>query len=53
MTAFIVQVSLGDTPHGSLEYRSIFVVGGALFVMTLLMNSISLRIRERFKFSLS
>lgn len=53
MTAFIVQVSLGDTPHGSLEYRSIFVVGGALFVMTLLMNSISLRIRERYKFSLS
>lgn len=51
MTAFIVQVSLGDTPHGTLEYQSIFVVGGALFLLTLCMNFISLRIRERFKFS--
>ena len=52
MTAFIVQVSLGDTPHGSLEYRSIFVVGGALFLITLSMNFLSLRLRERFKFKL-
>jgi phosphate transport system permease protein len=52
MTAFIVQVSLGDTPHGSLEYRSIFVVGGALFLITLGMNFLSLRIRERYKFKL-
>ncbi len=51
MTAFIVQISLGDTPHGTLEYRSIFVVGGTLFLLTLIMNFISLRIRERFKFA--
>ncbi len=38
MTAYIVQVSLGDTPFGSIEYQSIFAVGLALFVVTLLMN---------------
>ncbi|MBW3661156.1 MAG: phosphate ABC transporter permease subunit PstC [Gemmatimonadetes bacterium] len=38
MTAYIVQVSLGDTPFGSIEYRSIFAVGLALFVITLGMN---------------
>ena len=29
MTAFIVQLSLGETPHGSLEYNTIFAVGSA------------------------
>jgi phosphate transport system permease protein len=38
MTAYIVQVSLGDTPFGSIEYQSIFAVGLALFVVTLAMN---------------
>ena len=38
MTAYIVQLSLGETPHGSLEYNTIFSVGLLLFVMTLLMN---------------
>jgi phosphate transport system permease protein len=38
MTAFIVQLSLGETPHGSLEYNTIFAVGLLLFVMTLTMN---------------
>ncbi len=49
MTAYIVQVSLGDTPHGTLEYYTIFAVGALLFVMTLIMNFISLRIRDRFR----
>lgn len=49
MTAFIVQVSLGDTPHGTLEYHSIFVVGGALFIITFILNSISTWIRNRFQ----
>jgi phosphate transport system permease protein len=49
MTAFIVQVSLGDTPHGTLEYKTIFAVASALFVMTLVLNNISLRIRQRFE----
>ncbi len=38
MTAFIVQLSLGETPHGSLEFNTIFAVGLLLFFMTLFMN---------------
>ena len=38
MTAYIVQLSLGETPHGSLEYNTIFAVGLLLFLMTLAMN---------------
>jgi phosphate transport system permease protein len=44
MTAYIVQVSMGDTPAGTLEYRTIFVVGAALFLLTLGMNLISVRL---------
>ena len=47
MTAYIVQVSLGDTPTGTLEYRTIFAVGLALFCMTLVLNLISHRLRGR------
>jgi len=49
MTAFIVQVSLGDTPHGTLEYRTLFAVGATLFLMTLSLNSVSLWIRGRYQ----
>jgi len=38
MTAYIVQVSQGDTPAGTLEYRTIFAVGLTLFVATLVLN---------------
>ena len=38
MTAYIVQVSLGDTPAGGIEYLTCFVVGALLFVGTMLMN---------------
>jgi len=48
MTAYIVQVSLGDTPHGSVEYHSIFVVGGMLFVVTFLLNYLAFVVREKF-----
>jgi phosphate transport system permease protein len=41
MTAFIVQVSFGDAPSGSINGQSIFAVGATLFVMTFLMNIIS------------
>lgn len=41
MTAYIVQVSLGDTPAGSLQYQTIFAVGTTLFVMTFALNVIS------------
>jgi phosphate transport system permease protein len=46
MTTYIVQVSLGDTPHGTLEYQTIFVVGLSLFVLTVLFNWLSLRLRK-------
>jgi len=38
MTAYIVQVSLGDTPAGTIEYKTLFAVGALLFVITLVMN---------------
>jgi len=38
MTAFVVQISLGEAPHGSLEYTTIFAVGLVLFLMTLSLN---------------
>jgi phosphate transport system permease protein len=41
MTAYIAQVSMGEVPHGTLEYKTIFAVGLALFFITLLMNLVS------------
>ena len=49
MTAYIVQVSLGDTPQGTIEYRTIFAVGMLLFLMTFVLNLISTWLRERFR----
>jgi phosphate transport system permease protein len=49
MTAYIVQVSLGDTPQGTLEYRTIFAVGMLLFLMTFALNLISTWLRERLR----
>lgn len=49
MTAYIVQVSLGDTPHGTLEYQTIFAVGMMLFLMTLGMNVASYLLTHRFR----
>lgn len=49
MTAYIVQVSMGDIPAGTLEYRTIFVVGTALFLVTLCMNVLSYRLARRFR----
>jgi phosphate transport system permease protein len=49
MTAYIVQVSLGDTPAGTLEYRTIFAVGMLLFLSTFTLNLISNWLRERFR----
>lgn len=47
MTAYIVQVSLGDTPAGTLEYRTIFAVGMTLFVFTMALNVASYYLRRR------
>jgi len=49
MTSFIVQVSFGDAPAGSINGQSIFAVGATLFVMTFLMNIISDFIVKRFR----
>jgi phosphate transport system permease protein len=49
MTTYIVQVSLGDTPAGTLEYRTIFAVGMLLFVGTFVLNLASAWLRERFR----
>ncbi|MGH9161512.1 MAG: phosphate ABC transporter permease subunit PstC [Vicinamibacteraceae bacterium] len=49
MTAFIVQVSLGDTPTGTIEYRTIFAVGMLLFVGTFGLNLFSTWLRGRYR----
>ncbi|RME64318.1 MAG: phosphate ABC transporter permease subunit PstC [Caldilineae bacterium] len=49
MTAFIVQVSLGDTPTGSLAYRTIFAVGMSLFLITLVLNVVSDWVVRRYR----
>jgi phosphate transport system permease protein len=49
MTTYIVQISMGDVPAGTREYRTIFAVGSALFVMTFFMNVFSQRLARRFR----
>jgi phosphate transport system permease protein len=49
MTAYIVQVSLGDTPAGTIEYRTIFAVGMLLFLSTFVLNLASTWLRDRFR----
>jgi phosphate transport system permease protein len=49
MTGFIVQVSFGDTPAGSISSQSIFAVGATLFLMTFFMNILSNFIVRRFR----
>jgi len=49
MTAFIVQVSKGDTPQGTIVYQSIFAVGLVLFLITLAMNIFANRITQRYQ----
>jgi len=48
MTAFITQLSLGETPFGSLEYRTIFAVGITLFIMVLAINLVGDWIKRRY-----
>jgi phosphate transport system permease protein len=49
MTAFIGATGIGDVPTGSIEYKTIFAVGLTLFVLTLAMNMISIRLVRRFR----
>lgn len=49
ITAYIVQVSLGDVPHGSLEYKTIFAAGITLFIFTFALNTFSFRLKKKFQ----
>ena len=49
MTAFMVNISLGDTPAGSIEYKSLYAVGLTLFCMTLVMNILSQKVMHHFR----
>ena len=49
MTAYIAQVGIGDVPTGSVEYKTIFAVGATLFVATLIMNVISIRLVRKYR----
>jgi len=49
ITAYIVQVAMGDLPHGSIGYQSIFAVGLVLVVITLLFNLLGQMLRKRFR----
>ena len=49
MTAYIVQVALGDTPQGTIEYRTIFAVGMLLFIGTFGLNLVSAWLRQRYR----
>ncbi|HYG03736.1 MAG TPA: phosphate ABC transporter permease subunit PstC [Chryseosolibacter sp.] len=49
ITAYIVQVSLGDVQHDSMEYRTIFAAGITLFVFTFILNNISFWIKKKYQ----
>ena len=49
MTAFIAATGAGDIPTGSLEYKTIFAVGATLFVLTLFMNVIAIRLVRKYR----
>jgi phosphate transport system permease protein len=49
MTAFIGATGNGDVPTGSIEYKTIFAVGLTLFVMTLVMNLVSIRLVRKYR----
>jgi phosphate transport system permease protein len=49
ITAYIVQVSLGDVQHGSMEYKTIFAAGITLFIFTFLLNNVSFWIKKKYQ----
>lgn len=49
LTSYIVQVSLGDVQHGTIEYKTIFAAGITLFLMTLVFNIIGFWLRKRIR----
>jgi phosphate transport system permease protein len=53
MTAFIISISKGDTPTGTLEFRTIFAVGSMLFLMTFAMNILGHRMARKLRYQIS
>jgi phosphate transport system permease protein len=49
ITAYIVQMSMGDLPHGSIAYQSVFAAGIVLFFITLIFNLLGFYMRRRFR----
>jgi phosphate transport system permease protein len=49
LASFIGATAKGDTPTGSIEYKTIFAVGTLLFVLTLLMNAVAIRFVRRYR----
>jgi len=49
MTAFIAAAGSGDIPTGSIEYKTIFMVGLTLFVITLALNAVAIRVVRRYR----
>jgi phosphate transport system permease protein len=49
MTAYIATTATGDISTGSLDYKSVFAVGAVLFVLTLAMNAISIRLTRKYR----
>lgn len=49
ITTYIVQISMGDVPHGSLEYRTIFAAGISLFILTFILNNLSFWFKKKYQ----
>ena len=49
ITSFIVQMAMGDLPHGTIAYQSVFAAGLVLFIITLIFNIIGFYLRRRFR----
>lgn len=51
ISAYIVQVAMGDVPHDSIEYRTIFAAGITLFFLTFILNNLSYYLRKKYHLS--
>lgn len=49
MTAFIAQIAIGETPQGSIQFKSLFAVAATLFLMTLVLNLLSGWVVRKFR----
>jgi phosphate transport system permease protein len=49
MAAFIAQIAIGDLPSGSIEYKTLFTVGFTLFLITLILNIVSIRLVRKYR----